>query len=359
MENLIWGLMNIFLFLKNNKQCLLVAVFVCMCWGWAHNVYAQSYRIIAYNVENLFDCQDDSLTRDEEYLPTSMRAWNLKRYQHKLVAVGKVLSAMGEWDTPLLIGLCEVENRHCLEDLCNKGPLRAYGYHMVHYESPDRRGIDVALLYNPHQFHLLKSSPIPVGQNAKTPFTTRDILYAKGVVEGRDTLHVYMCHFPSRWSGKMESEHLRMEAASVLRTHADSVLGANPEAFIVMMGDFNDTPSDKSMRNSLGALPCDSLRTNGVFYNLMFPFVSQNKGTHYYQGQWNCYDQFVVSRALLNKHHSLHVSEERGHIFAPDFLLTDDEKFFQRRPWRTYNGMKYWGGFSDHLPIFIDLTRIP
>lgn len=341
----------------NNQKNRIFRVAFCVFMGlWLVCAQAQtSHRIIAYNVENLFDCEDDSLTRDEGYLPNSMRGWHYKRYQNKLMAISKVVTAISGWDVPMLVGLCEVENRRCLEDLCVRGPLRTFALEIAHYESPDRRGIDVALLYNPRVFTMLHSEAIPVGLKASPRLYTRDILYVKGVVEERDTLHVYLCHFPSRWSGKKETEHLRAEAASVLREHADSVSHSCSRALIVMMGDFNDNPSDKSMCQVLGALSSEQRKDSVALCNLMGPLSERNKGTHYYQGQWSCYDQMIVSPALLDKHSGLQVVGGEAHIFDADFLLKYDEQYLQQRPLRTYNGMTYWGGFSDHLPVYIDL----
>lgn len=355
MENPIWGPMNMLLIRRKNSVILLISL-LCMCILIPRDVKAQnSFRIISYNVENLFDCWNDSLINDEGFLPNSMRGWTYKRYQQKLVAISKVIAAMGEWDTPLLVGLCEVENRSCLKDLCTKGGLKAYGYDIIHYDSPDRRGIDVALMFDKNAFTLLASEAVKVGAAAEKPFVTRDILYAKGIVAQRDTLHVFMCHFPSRWSGMYETQHLRMEAAGVLRHKVDSITTRNPHALIVIMGDFNDEPTDKSMAQTLAARPVELTLQSNVLYNLMSNTATQQQGTHYYQGQWNCFDQIIVSGALLTGEVQLRVAQSTAHVFKPEFLLIEDEKELQQRPWRTYNGMKYWGGFSDHLPVYVDL----
>lgn len=354
MENPTWGPMN--MWKCRNNRTFLAFCFLCTCFLMAGAVRAQkSLRIISYNVENLFDCWNDSLINDEGFLPNSMRGWTYKRYQHKLVAISKVIAAMGEWNTPLLVGLCEVENRTCLKDLCTKGGLQAYGYDIIHYDSPDRRGIDVALLYDKRTFTLLSSEAVKVGTTAQKPFVTRDILYAKGIVEHADTLHVFMCHFPSRWSGMYETQHLRVEAAHVLRHKVDSITTHHPQALIVIMGDFNDEPFDKSMAQTLDARTVGPTIEKQALYNLMRLPENQQQGTHYYQGQWNCFDQIIVSGALLTGEATFRVAQSTAHVFKPDFLLIDDEKQLQRRPWRTYNGMKYWGGFSDHLPVYVDL----
>ena len=354
MENLIWEPMN--MLRRRNNNAILALCLMCACIFMSGAVRAQnSFRVISYNVENLFDCWNDSLVNDEAFLPNSMRGWTYKRYQHKLVAISKVIAAIGGWNTPMLVGLCEVENRTCLSHLCSKGGLHDYGYEIIHYDSPDQRGIDVALLYDKHTFTLLSSEAVKVGNTAEKPFVTRDILYAKGVVAKSDTLHVFMCHFPSRWSGVYETQHLRVEAAQVLRQKVDSITTENKNALILIMGDFNDEPADKCMAQTLSAQPIDSLLQNNILYNLMRNQTNEDMTTHYYQGQWNCFDQMVVSGALLNGKNGLKVAQMKANVFREDFLLINDEKQLQKRPWRTYNGMKYWGGFSDHLPIYLDL----
>lgn len=310
-------------------------------------------RVMSYNVENLFDCRNDSLTDDEEYLPRGIRGWNYERYRTKLLHIAQVIAAIGQWDSPLLVGLCEIENRRCLQDLVY-GPLQTYHYRYVHYESPDRRGIDVALLYDPNRLELLTHRALPVRFKQDTLTTTRDILYAKGMIGKRDTLHVYVCHFPSRSTGTLETAHRRMVAAQTLRVHLDSIQRADTIASVIIMGDFNDTPADRSLTKGLRAAYPTTLTPNGL-YNLMYPLHEQQAGTHKHRGEWACLDQFIVSGALLDTTRTLHTHPTTVGIFDADFLLEHDAKALGVRPRRTYTGMKYTGGYSDHLPICMDL----
>ena len=183
----------------------------------------KSMRIMCYNVENFFDCVDDTTTHDEEYLPGGMRGWNYQKYQQKQANIGKVITALGGWEAPALVGLCEVESERALRDLTIFSGLKSLKYKFIHYESPDARGVDVALLYQPSKFKVLHSKPITVINPEFPESKTRDILYVGGIMPIGDTLHVFVCHFPSRLSGELETEPRRKQAASVLRNAVDSL----------------------------------------------------------------------------------------------------------------------------------------
>jgi endonuclease/exonuclease/phosphatase family metal-dependent hydrolase len=311
----------------------------------------QTFRVMCYNVENLFDLVDDSLTRDEEYLPGGIRGWNYTRYRQKLVNIARVIVATG-WDPPAIVGLCEVESRKTMIDLTRYSPLKSLGYRFIHYESPDTRGIDVALLYQPLCFRPIYHSPIAVRFPHAPNLRTRDVLYVSGIVPTGDTLHCFVCHFPSRLGGELESEKNRKIAAAVVRTKIDSLFMNNSLAKIIIMGDFNDYPDNASMREVLGAV--DPANQKGDLVNLMFPLHKAGKGTHKHAGKWGALDQLIVSRSLLNSSEPFYTQPEAMTIFGPSFLLEKDKKFLGEQPLRTYVGMNYQGGYSDHLPIFVD-----
>lgn len=306
-----------------------------------------------YNVENLFDTQHDTLKHDDEYLPGGLRGWSYARYQQKLTHIAQVVAAVGEWNPPALIALCEIENRHCLLDLVRYSHLQQLHYQIIHYESDDARGVDVALLYQQRFFRLISSRPIrfalPSGK------ATRDILYAYGSLPCGDTLHVFVNHFPSRLGGELESEPNRLFAAARLREAVDSVQAVDSAALILIMGDFNDYPDNRSMRQVLGAEPVgDSLAVDRL-YNLTYALHQQGEiGSYRHDGQWGMLDQIVVSGALLMGAKCTAVAADGVRVFAPDWLLEDD-KPLGRKPFRTYVGMKFNGGYSDHLPVFFDL----
>lgn len=313
------------------------------------------FRVICYNVENYFDCTADSIADDSEYLPGGIRGWNFSKYKQKQANIAKVIAGIGAWDTPALVGLCEVESQKALTDLVRYSPLKSYGYRFIHYDSPDKRGIDVALLYHPYQFFPIADEAIAIRFPNETERTARDILYVSGTTLSDDTLHIFINHFPSRSGGELESEYRRVFAASVLRNKVDSLTAVHSNPNILIMGDFNDYPDNKSIRELLKALPLsDSIIRPNELYNIAYALHEGGKGTYKYNGEWGMLDQMIVSGNMLNMENRFFTHPKDIHIFEADFLLEDDEKFLGRRPFRTYNGMKYNKGFSDHLPLYID-----
>lgn len=313
----------------------------------------RNFRVIFYNVENLFDTEPDSIANDSEFLPGGMRGWNQTRYRQKQANIAKVITAIGGWDTPALVGLCEVESRRALIDLTRNSPLKSLGYRFIHYESPDARGIDVALLYHPFQFFPITDKVIPI-KFPNSGRTTRDILYVSGTTLSDDTLHVFVTHYPSRWGGELESEDRRIFVSSVLRTQVDSLFAVYPNPNILIMGDFNDYPTNRSMLETLKARPISQPISERELYNLTYHLHEQGKGTHKHQGEWGMLDQIVVSGNLLNPANSFFTLKQDVQVFDADFLLETDENFLGKRPFRTYIGMRYHGGFSDHLPLVVD-----
>jgi len=314
----------------------------------------KNFKIMCYNVENYFDCVDDSLTDDSEYLPTGMRAWNYTKYQKKQANIGKVITSIGGWEAPALVGLCEIESDKCLFDLTRYSGLRNLRYKYLHHESPDARGVDVALLYQPGQFKPIHDESIRINFPEAPNSKTRDILFASGIIPTGDTLHVFVCHFPSRLGGELESEDRRMYVASVVRNKVDSIFSANKHPNIVIMGDFNDYPTNKSLLEVLRAKPItDSISAQGL-YNLMYNLHTEGKGSNKHLGEWGALDQMIVSGNLLNPGQGFFTMQGDAHFFDADFLLEDDKTFLGKQPFRTYMGMKYQDGFSDHLPIYAD-----
>jgi predicted extracellular nuclease len=315
-------------------------------------------RILFYNVENHFDCFDDSLRMDNEFLPMGEKAWTFEKYRKKAQRIGKVIMAAGEWEFPDVIGLCEVENRFTIEGIFQFGPMNNISYEVIHKESPDRRGIDVALVYQPERFQILDTNFLKVCYRQDTISSTREILYVKGMTNTMDTLHFFVNHWPSRWGGQLNSEHKRLSAAQVLRRKVDEISSKNGKAKIIIMGDFNDYPTNKSLMEVLSANEPNDHPNNKSLYNLAFPYtVMDDIGSHKYKGKWGMMDQFIVSGALINKSGTLYCSNTGMSLFAPDFLLIPDRTYYGYKPFRTFVGYKYQGGFSDHLPIVLDLWR--
>ena len=293
---------------------------------WNVNTQAQ-LRVMSYNVENFFDNRHDSLHNDLEWTTQGARRWSYTRFQHKALNIAQVIANVGEWDTVGIIGLCEVENERCCKTLCYM--LRRYHYAYIHYESEDERGIDVALLYDSLQFKPYLSQPLHVDLGEDK---TRDILYVAGVCTNGDTLHVMQCHLPSMLGGKIASDWKRKRAKQVIQTCVDSILISQPHARIVVMGDMNSEPQDdiRGLKNRMIALQ------------------KRHEGSHRWQGVWSCLDQFYVSEAID--------SVARVYIYKQDFLLEEDRKYLDKKPFRTFYGYKYrFNGYSDHLPIVLEL----
>ncbi len=314
----------------------------------------RDFRAMFYNVENLFDAQDDSLTRDEEFLPEGERHWTDYKVYEKVQHISKVIIGVGGWQAVDLIGMAEIENRAVLEQLIRQTTLHKTAYQIVHRESPDARGIDVALFYNPATFTLLSEGFFRI-ESPDYNQATREILYAVGVVNGQDTLHVFVNHWPSRWGGQLESEYKRLAAAQVLRSKVDSLLQQNAQAKILIMGDLNDEPENKSVAEVLGAHPVKGEYQNKELYNMMTQFDTGKTGSHKYKGVWGILDHIIVSGSLLQPV-GWTTSVAQAHIYKADFLLEKDETHLGMKPFRTFGGYKYLGGYSDHLPVFIDFT---
>ena len=307
-------------------------------------VHAQeSFRVMFWNTENLFDCKDDPQKNDNEFLPDANRHWTPYRYWEKIRNLSKGIIASGNDYVPDLVGLCEVENDSCLYDLTRRSPLREAGYRYVVTDSPDQRGIDVALLYQRGSFRLLQHQAIRIPHEQVNRGPTRDILHVVGKVVSGDTLDVIVCHLPSRSGGQTQSEPYRIFVADKLRQTVDSLLKVRQNPSVIMMGDFNDYPTDKSIKR---------LCSGKNLRNLM---KGKKGGTYRYRGEWGILDQFIVSEGLLKRKSSIRTSTKQVQIMRHPFLLEEDDKFGGEKPFRTYNGMKYQGGFSDHLPIILDL----
>lgn len=361
------------------KRSLLLLTAILLSRAVISQPPVPAFRMMFWNTENFYDTYNDSLVDDEEFLPGSSRYWTPKRYRTKLQHAFKVIVAVGESEPPAIVGLSEIENRKVLLDLIYSTPLQKFAYGIVHRESPDRRGIDVALLYRKDCFKPLREEWLRVNFPDHPHETTREILYVVGVtgsppnspikgehissdqnhLEGKpllaDTLHLFINHWPSRSSGQSATDHKRMIAACMLRAKIDSLLAQRPEAKIVIMGDFNDEPTDASLQEGLAACLLPAADSCSLV-NLSSGFMQGGRtGTHKYQGNWAVLDQFIVSRGLMQARSGLGLDASNVHIFAADFLLVEDASGLGRRPFRTYDGFRYAGGFSDHLPVYLDL----
>jgi len=324
-------------------------------WYYLPSKKKEKYiRVMFYNVENLYDTVDDEGVDDAEFLPKSELQWNDERLQLKLNRIAEVIKAVGGENLPDVVGFAEVENRRVLDFLLQQTDLKKSGYFVVHYDSPDKRGIDVALLYRKERFALLKSASYPVPMLGDSAKPTRDILYVKGMLPNKSNLHVVMNHWPSRSGGTAETEPKRLAAAKVAKRLCDSIQANEQNANILLLGDFNDYPTNKSMRDILQA-ELDTTVSSGNLFNLVAWQKGEGRGSHCYKGDWAFLDQIIASEALVKGSSGIQTYFNRAAAFRGDFLLSKNEKYGTMEPKRTYGGKNYLGGYSDHLPVYVDV----
>ena len=331
---------------------LLFAVMFTGLFGACTQQAVQPISFAFYNVENLFDTIDDPSISDERYLPDSKIPWNSERYQHKLDNLTKVMFSIDSSGYPTLFGLCEVENIQVLLDLINHPDFSAANYSILHKDSPDERGIDVALLYKAEFYRPVSTQYINLTFPFDTENKTRDILYSKGVAANRDTLHIFINHWTSRWGGQEETEPSRRFTGALLKKITDSILIAQSGANIIIAGDLNDNPDNLSIEEDLGvSLPSKSPKQNKL-YNLSSKQYMDGKGTLYYKS-WDMFDQIIVSGNMLIKQ-GIKVDSHDQTIIKYDWMLYQPKKG-PARPSRTSAG-RYYGGYSDHLPIMVTIN---
>lgn len=304
-----------------------------------------------YNLENLFDTVDDPDIEDEEYLAAGDRQWTEERYQNKLNNMSRVIADMA--NGPDIVGLCEIENRKVLEDLVQTEKLKLKRYQIIHFNSPDHRGIDVGLIYKQGLFTPFDVRTIKFNDPNDSWFKTRDILWVKGLYH-KDTLHVVVNHWPSRRGGK---EDKRIIAAEILRKSIDSVQAINPEAKIVLMGDFNDDPSNRSIKKVLMADDKEKKLEKGMMYNAAGDTFKQGYGTLFYRGTWNLFDQIIISQSLLKDNATnYHYIPNSFRVFAADYMQ-EPKGDNKGAPLRTFSYGVYKNGYSDHYPSIIFIGR--
>lgn len=342
------------LFINRNQAGLIsVLLFVLAIGGSvkAQSPETKSLRFMFYNSENFFDVSDDTLKEDDEFLPGGLMRWNSTRFNRKLNSVSKTIIAAGGWEPPALVGFCEIENRFVLERLISGTGLAVGNYRIIHEDSPDPRGIDACLIYRADRIKMLSYSYWIPEMNKDEVFRSRSVLYAKISIE-KDTMHLIINHWPSRRGGVLSAEDLREKIALMVRMKIDSInLSESGKAKILLMGDFNCTPSDQVIK----ALT-DSTGSGALFVNLSESFSEGGNGTYRYQGRWEVIDQIIVSHSLLVANAGISTNREYSKVFREDFLLMRDPNFPGFSPMSTYRGYRYQGGFSDHLPVLIDLV---
>ncbi len=314
------------------------------------------HSILFYNVENLFDTLDHPEKPDEEFTPEGDKEWNTQKYYHKINKIGRVLKEIGTEQWPVVIGLCEIENRQVLEDLILSDQLAGADYAIVHKESPDYRGIDVALLYRPNLFNLIDYHAWSVWFPFDINYSTREVLYVVGELAGMGKLHVLVNHWPSRSGGEIETRPKRIFVAEMVRTKIDSILSTEPDARIVVTGDFNDEPNDLSIVSGLSAWTDFKKPKSAHLYAISHDLqINSEIGSYKYKGNWNMLDQYVVSGSLLDTTKTLYCRPTDLSIISYPFLLETDKTYMGKKPMRSFLGDYYQGGYSDHLPVQLNL----
>ena len=325
---------------KSQKLKVLIAVLLCSLTLCAQ----ERIRFVSYNVENLFDCVDDTLTNDDDFLPQATRHWTPHRYWAKLQAISRVIASAGYDRAPDFAALCEVENDSVMHHLTRHSSLRAARYEYRMTSSYDPRGIDVVLMYKPTTFRPFSHRTLqPSEKPTSEQNFARDILLVSGQLHTGDTLDIFVCHLPSRLNGK-QSEQLRHSVAKHLCQAIDSVSHERTIPRIIVMGDFNDVPQSKAL--------------SPLTEDCNLKCITDNlKGSYRYKGKWEQIDHIYLSPTLLSQTDTtaLHLAPHGAWNFAPEYLIEPEPLYGGHRPHRTYNGMRYQGGTSDHLPVCFDL----
>ena len=323
----------------------------------------KNYKVICvgfYNLENLFDTINQPEVNDEDFTPAGANHYTSEVYWDKLHHLSRVISEIGTDITPdgaAILGVAEIENHTTLDDLVKMESIKGRNYKVLEYDSPDLRGIDVALLYNPKYFTLESSKslfvPLPSPDDSGTYFT-RDVLWATGKLDG-ETVHIFVNHWPSRRGGEEASAPNRAIAAGVSKKIIDSLMAIDPNTKIILMGDLNDNPTDPSMTKVLGCKPEISKVKPGGMFNPWVDFYKKGLGTLGYQDAWSLFDQIVYSYGWLDKNQSGYFFH-KAHIFNKEYMV---EKLgnFAGYPKRTFSGNLYNAGYSDHFPTYTILLK--
>ena len=309
-----------------------------------------------YNVENLFDTIDDPLKNDEQFLPDGDYRWGSARYEAKLKSLSKVIAEMARLEGGLVVlGVSEIENEQVLLDLAATELLKPYRLSVCHHESPDRRGVDVAFFYDASRFKILSTRAFPTIVPNNPDFITRDQWLMTGILDGVDTLDIVVNHWPSKSGGEKRSLPGRIAAGQLGRQIADSVLHSRPNAKFIYMGDLNDNPTSKCIIAEMNTKTKPENLTQYDLYNPMWKLFRDGLGSYAYRDSWEMLDNIIISGGLVNAVPGTYKFRS-AHIFRKNYLFTKSGSYMDY-PYRTFAGGNYQGGYSDHLPVYIVLTR--
>lgn len=307
------------------------------------------YTVAFYNLENLFDTEHAPDKLDLDFTPDGFKKWSMKRYKRKLYKLAKTISEVGTKSSttpPVVIGIAEVENDGVIEDLIGAEHLREIDYGYVHYDSPDERGIDTALIYHKEFFKVLHSEPITLYVNNLDGVrdSTRDILYVHGSLNTEE-VHIFVNHWPSRREGEIETGYKRVKAAQTISEFMEKLETRFVTPNYIVLGDFNDDPESESIQTLVNG--------KGLYNPMEKLHIPVQRGSANYQKSWSLFDQIMVSHSFLNHEKGTH-SFAHANIFDEKFLREYEGKY-KGNPYRTYAGRKYIGGYSDHFPVYIQL----
>lgn len=337
------------------KCCLFVLAMLFVVVSFSQTTHNKAI-IGFYNVENLFDTIDDPNINDEQFLPNGDNRWDSQRYEAKLQSLSKVISELAKLDGGLVVlGVSEIENEQVLLDLAATELLKPYHLSVCHHESPDRRGVDVAFFYDASRFKILGTKAFPTIVPNNPDFITRDQWLMTGVLDGTDTLDIVANHWPSKAGGEQRSLPGRMAAGQLGRYIADSVLHSRPNAKFIYMGDLNDNPTSKCIMTEMGTKTKPEKLTQYDLYNPMWKLFRDGLGSYAYRDSWEMLDNIIISGALVNARPGTYKFRS-AHIFRRDFMFTKTGSYVDY-PYRTFAGGNYQGGYSDHLPVYIVLTK--
>lgn len=331
---------------------IFTAIYACSVEADNKNMGAMT--VVSYNVENLFDTIDAPDKDDNAYLPSSSKRWTAERYKKKIDDIAHVIHDIDSTNYPILVGLSEIENDLVLQDLVNSSWLEKANYDFIWNDGPDIRGIDCALLYDRDRFKPINTSFLHVTDLDNNSFIGREIVYVSGKIE-KEVFHIFVSHWVSRIGGAKNSEPKRILTANVIRSCVNSIYKNETNPNIIIMGDFNDEPIDPSVISVLRANPNNESPKSGELVNLMYNNKMQGEGTYKYQGEWNLLDNLIVSERLINKQKGIKTTLDNGYIFHLPYMEFTNSKG-ETSPKRTY-GSYYFGGVSDHYPIYITLKQ--
>ena len=309
-----------------------------------------------YNVENLFDTIDDPNKNDEQFLPDGDYRWTSERYHAKLNNLAKVISEMAKLEGGLVVlGVSEIENEQVMLDLAATELLKPYNLSVCHHESPDRRGVDVAFFYDASRFRILGTKAFPLNVPGNPDFITRDQWLMTGILDGTDTLDIVVNHWPSKSGGEKRSLPGRMAAGQLARQIADSVLHSRPNAKFIYMGDLNDNPSAPCIVKEMNIQKRDDNLTQHDLFNPMWKLFRDGFGSYAYRDSWEMLDNIIISGGLVNARPNTYKFQS-AHILRKSYMFTKSGSYMDY-PFRTFAGGNYQGGYSDHLPVYIVLTK--